>query len=89
MLPQFSVQLLRGAVFALEDISAQWKVADETCVQLLIITAAISSSFFLNANLHIHPPTCIICFKAAMHKYISIRVQYSGNELPKFLIQIC
>jgi hypothetical protein len=30
MSPQCFVQLLRGAVSALEDISAQWKVANET-----------------------------------------------------------
>ena len=30
--PLLFLQLLRGAVFALEDISAQWKVAIETCL---------------------------------------------------------
>jgi hypothetical protein len=41
MPPLCFVQLLRGAVFALEDISAQWKVANETGVQSLTITAAV------------------------------------------------
>jgi hypothetical protein len=34
-------QLLRGAVFALEDISAQWKVAVLPGVHALIIAAAV------------------------------------------------